>query len=1186
MGIAADASGFAYVTGQTASDASTTPFPTTTGAYQTSLGNPNGNAFLTVLNTNWSGSGSLLYSTYLGGNSAGFGDYGMGVAVDDNEDAFITGQATSGGSMPFPTTFNAYQTTLNSIYGNVFIAEIAIEQSGPQSLVYSTYMGGSSTVDIGDSGSAIALDPTGNVYVDGDTSSSDFPVTSGAFQTTNSAGGRAFVARLNLTQNGMQSLIYSSYLGGTNGSEGEVANGIAVDANGNAFASGSTSSSDFPTTSGAYQTTVRNDLWNVFLTQMNSTGTGLLYSTYLGGSCSSGFGDLGFGVAVDSVGNAYIDGSTCSSDFPISSNAYQTSLAGAYNAFLAKFAMSPNPGITASLTPRPNASGWNNSPVTVSFTCIPAVAPIQSCSSPVTVSTEGANQAVSGTATDTANNTGTTSATINLDMTPPTLSITSPSSGAVVSTPYVAITGTATDALSGVANVSCNNVPASLSGSNFACTVPLSSVSNSINVVASDLAGNWAMAGVSVTVSMGAPTSLQITPANSFLVLGATQSFTAIDQTGTSRPDASWSVSNPLIANFVSGSSNSLTGIAAGQVTLTATVGSVSGQTTVTVLSGSSLTAGTVLWSATPVSGFTAQQILQAAPTVNGPDLFSIETDSNGNYLVRAFRASGEQMWQNFVTQTIGNGFYVGTAVGDNSGGILVSGSSLVDLNAQTGVQNWQYSSSNNFGPDIAVGPNGTVYMVEQTAPPQTTDYLDVINGSTGALLSQIPLPSSSSWTYDQDCFPGAAGGSFPGRFGPPTVGLDGTMSIEVELYNSSATYVCNDNSVNTTYSEALSLLQILPNGATRSLPLSSYSQSNSSAQPPFNLPGDVIPDGNGGVLASWVPDPSGYAGGYPISIADIGPQGGIQNSSNFPATTQGGVSDSNMVLGDRGTAFVTDGDIVVSFSPTTLQQNWTYTSTSNGNLSFVAATSGGGAAINDDLLGVIQLDPSGNASAAASNLQGATPYEMWTPASSSLSSGLGLWTNASSTPTATFSLMVGEAEPLASSIYAEPASGPQKQRSAIAIPVHIKEDLGTITQLNGNAFLCGGEVGVDLGNEGYAYCATLTVLDKNGSAINNQQFRMWETIQKIASYPADRPYKASQGVPAFPDRKGLFYDTLGLNDLTASPQIGEYFLSKQFLTVTDNLKSYSSLRINCQFLVWNKATVTDVTSTPYTACQ
>jgi hypothetical protein len=349
LAIAADASGFAYVTGQTASDSSTATFPTTSSPLQSSLASANGNAFLTVLDTTHGGPISLIYSTYLGGSSGGFGDYGLGITVDSLGNAYLTGQTTSGGSTPFPTTANAYQTTLNSQYGNVFVTEIANAQSGSGSLVYSTYLGGSSTIIVGDTGSGVGLDAAGKIYVGGDTTSADFPVTSGAFQTTNSAAGKAFVAAFDATQSGIQSLVYSTLLGGTNGSEGEVANALAVDRNGDTFVAGSTSSSDFPTSSNAYQTKLMNYSWDAFLTELDPTGAALLYSTYFGGSCSNG--DLGNGVAIDPSGNAHLSGATCSSDLPTTAGAYQTTLAGTRNAFVADIPL-PTSAVAIQLTPQ------------------------------------------------------------------------------------------------------------------------------------------------------------------------------------------------------------------------------------------------------------------------------------------------------------------------------------------------------------------------------------------------------------------------------------------------------------------------------------------------------------------------------------------------------------------------------------------------------------------------------------------------------------------------------------------------------------------------------------------------------------------------------------------------------------------------------------------------------------------
>ncbi len=169
FGIAVDAYGLAYVTGVTTSDTSVTPFPTTASAYQSSLASPNGNAFLTALDTNQSGSASLIYSTYLGGDGAGslIGDIGDSVAVDGFGDAYVAGQTTSDSSGPFPTTSSAYQSTLNSPNGNAFVSEISTTQSGAQSLVYSSYFGGSTASIVGDWGENIALDATGKVYITG-----------------------------------------------------------------------------------------------------------------------------------------------------------------------------------------------------------------------------------------------------------------------------------------------------------------------------------------------------------------------------------------------------------------------------------------------------------------------------------------------------------------------------------------------------------------------------------------------------------------------------------------------------------------------------------------------------------------------------------------------------------------------------------------------------------------------------------------------------------------------------------------------------------------------------------------------------------------------------------------------------------------------------------------------------------
>jgi hypothetical protein len=310
--IAVDASGSAYVTGVTTSP----DFPTA-NALQPSLGNPGGNAFITKLTPDGSG---LVYSTYLGGTGNGAllnqsgGDAGNRIAVDQYGNAYVTGYTSSA---DFPT-LNAFQPTLGASGAtNAFVATLTPDGSA---LVYSTYLGGSSF----DDGFGIAVDQSGHVYVTGETNSHDFPILN-AFQPRygGSAGGPgdAFVTSLDAAGQP----VYSTYLGGSGDEQGH---GIAVDAAGNAYVSGITSSTHFPTLN-AFRPKLAGSR-NAFVTSFDPTGQ-LRYSTYLGGSGS----DSGGGIAVDAAGNAYVTGLTSSSDFP-TVNPLQPALGGPFNAFVAE----------------------------------------------------------------------------------------------------------------------------------------------------------------------------------------------------------------------------------------------------------------------------------------------------------------------------------------------------------------------------------------------------------------------------------------------------------------------------------------------------------------------------------------------------------------------------------------------------------------------------------------------------------------------------------------------------------------------------------------------------------------------------------------------------------------------------------------------------------------------------------
>ncbi|HEV8306236.1 MAG TPA: SBBP repeat-containing protein, partial [Methylomirabilota bacterium] len=193
-------------------------------------------------------------------------------------------------------------------------------------LIYSTFLGGSGA----DEGFGIAVDAAGSAYVTGWTASASFPTTAGALDTTfNGGSADAFVTKLNSTGS---ALVYSTYLGGSGEDKSQA---IAVDAAGNAYVTGWTDSSDFPTTAGAFQTALGGGR-DAFVAKLNPSGSGLVYSTYLGGSGNESNVDFSPGIALDAAGNAYVTGGTSSSNFPTTAGAFQTSLGGSFDAFVTK----------------------------------------------------------------------------------------------------------------------------------------------------------------------------------------------------------------------------------------------------------------------------------------------------------------------------------------------------------------------------------------------------------------------------------------------------------------------------------------------------------------------------------------------------------------------------------------------------------------------------------------------------------------------------------------------------------------------------------------------------------------------------------------------------------------------------------------------------------------------------------
>jgi len=383
--IAIDSTGAAYVTGMTRS----TDFPVL-GATQGAFGGGGEDAFVTKINPAGS---AIVYSTYLGGNLS---EFGFGIALDNTNAVYVTGLTTS---LNFPLV-NPIQSLHGGGFQDAFVTKI---NPAGSAYVYSTYLGGGGS----DAGNDIAVDASGAAYVTGQTASVDFPVAS-PLQGANAGGIDAFLTKIDPAG---AALVYSTYLGGSIGDD--IGSGIALDSAGSVYVTGDTSSINFPTVA-PIQALYGGGLTDAFVLKLNAPGTALIYSTFIGGTASdfgravavdskgianvigetfSGdfplvspiqatFGgvledafvsrinaagsaylystylggnndDMGFGIAVDITGNAYVTGGTASSDFPLVTPIQPTLGGGGgfADAFVGKITDTPLPVVSLVISP-------------------------------------------------------------------------------------------------------------------------------------------------------------------------------------------------------------------------------------------------------------------------------------------------------------------------------------------------------------------------------------------------------------------------------------------------------------------------------------------------------------------------------------------------------------------------------------------------------------------------------------------------------------------------------------------------------------------------------------------------------------------------------------------------------------------------------------------------------------------
>jgi hypothetical protein len=300
-GIVSDASGNSYITGETYSISGIS----SSGSFQT--GNGGGvDGFI----AKFSSSGARVWSSYYGGDG---GDIGSAITIDNSNNVIITGNTNSTSGI---ASSNGWQVVNGGF--NAFIAKF----SSAGSRIWGTYFGGT-----GAEGNSIAADDTGNIFITGRTSSSSGLASSGAYQTSYSGSNDAFIAKFSP----LGSEIWSTYFGGPGN---DKSFGVALDASGNVIITGSTSSTSGISTSGAYQTSNGSSSsgFDAFIAKFTSAGK-ILWSTYFGGASY----DCSNGVAIDQLGHIYIVGYTASSSSIASTGAFQSSIGGGYDAFIAVF---------------------------------------------------------------------------------------------------------------------------------------------------------------------------------------------------------------------------------------------------------------------------------------------------------------------------------------------------------------------------------------------------------------------------------------------------------------------------------------------------------------------------------------------------------------------------------------------------------------------------------------------------------------------------------------------------------------------------------------------------------------------------------------------------------------------------------------------------------------------------------
>lgn len=586
---------------------------------------------------------------------------------------------------------------------------------------------------------------------------------------------------------------------------------------------------------------------------------------------------------------AYSSPFTISESLTIKAKAFKTNWADS-DASSATFRVDgAAPTVDSFLVPPPNAAGWHNSSVVVTFHCYDEdlehrLQPLLSCSDSARVTAEGFS-AVQGVAVDMAGNRSVpTRVNLKVDRTPPVLALTAPASAQTTTSDTIEVTGTVADALSGIGTVTCNGAAAAVGANgSVSCTVSLHPGVNSVVLEANDVAGNGASAGVQVTRHVAA-TSLIVQPSQRTIVVGERQALQAVDQTGLPVTEGiDWTVDNASYVALTEETGGvTVEGLAAGTATVTATLGTLTATATITVASTAQLAVGTSRWSTSVApGGYYSRAVYANRVDPSGPDLYVIRYEPTGERTLQGLSSGGtvSRSWSLPPGPNAG----ASLELADRAGGVILRVGSYVSGETTTALLRfpgradgsvWRFSLKGNAAQVVGQSPAGTLYVLD--------DGLVGLDGETGRVKFRYsPELTSLHASYHIDCSSDYSSVNVGGAdFGQAAVGYDGSLNVFArtrrfvwDYYEQEGCY----GTSNAPYENSLTLwlVRVTEEGAGSVQELQSVSGYLYGPGPEVSG-ASLVPDPRGGVHVSW-------AAGFnypPVSSSYhsyIGPAGSTQ---------------------------------------------------------------------------------------------------------------------------------------------------------------------------------------------------------------------------------------------------------------------------------------------------------------------